>query len=78
MLGSALSGLGYASWIVLPTYAGFALGFILWGTSSALISGTLGEGWKRDLAKLRDLERQVEVVGICRERILRVAEGGLH
>ncbi|WP_246485783.1 MFS transporter [Kribbella qitaiheensis] len=40
MLGSALSGLGYASWILLPTYAGFALGFILWGISSALISGT--------------------------------------
>ncbi len=40
MLGSALSGLGYASWIVLPTYAGFALGFVLWGISSALISGT--------------------------------------
>jgi MFS family permease len=40
MLGSALSGLGYASWILLPTYAGFALGFVLWGISSALISGT--------------------------------------
>jgi len=40
MLGSALSGLGYASWILLPSYAGFALGFVLWGISSALISGT--------------------------------------
>jgi hypothetical protein len=39
-LGSLLSALGYASWILVPSYAGFALGFILWGASSALISGT--------------------------------------
>ena len=40
VLGALLSGLGYAAWITLPSYAGFALGFVLWGTSSALISGT--------------------------------------
>jgi hypothetical protein len=40
ILGSLLSGLGYAAWVTLPSYAGFALGFMLWGTSSALISGT--------------------------------------
>jgi MFS family permease len=31
MLGAFLSALGYTAWIVLPTYAGFALGFVLWG-----------------------------------------------
>lgn len=40
VLGALLSGLGYAAWITLPSFAGFALGFVLWGTSSALISGT--------------------------------------
>ncbi|MFF0339333.1 MFS transporter [Kribbella sp. NPDC004875] len=40
ILGALLSGLGYAAWITLPSFAGFALGFVLWGTSSALISGT--------------------------------------
>jgi MFS family permease len=30
----------FASWLVWPTFAGFALGFVLWGLSSALMSGT--------------------------------------
>ncbi|HZX01544.1 MFS transporter [Kribbella sp.] len=40
ILGALLSGLGYAVWIALPSFAGFAFGFVLWGVSSALISGT--------------------------------------
>jgi hypothetical protein len=40
VLGALISALGYAAWITLPSFAGFALGFVLWGTSSALISGT--------------------------------------
>ncbi|GAA1715216.1 MFS transporter [Kribbella yunnanensis] len=40
ILGALIGAAGYAAWIVLPTYAGFALGFVLWGISSALISGT--------------------------------------
>ncbi|GAA3571096.1 MFS transporter [Kribbella ginsengisoli] len=40
VLGSLIRGLGFAGWIVVPSYAGFALGFVLWGISSALISGT--------------------------------------
>jgi len=40
VFGSLVGGLGYASWILVPSYAGFALGFVLWGASSALISGT--------------------------------------
>ncbi|WP_371407924.1 MFS transporter [Kribbella sp. NBC_00662] len=40
ILGALISALGYAAWITLPSFAGFALGFVLWGISSALISGT--------------------------------------
>ncbi|WP_269087208.1 MFS transporter [Kribbella sp. ALI-6-A] len=40
MLGPALTGLGYAAWIAWPSYGAFALGFVLWGAGSALISGT--------------------------------------
>jgi MFS family permease len=40
ILGALISAAGYAAWITLPTFAGFALGFVLWGISSALISGT--------------------------------------
>ncbi|MBB6565403.1 MFS family permease [Kribbella sandramycini] len=40
ILGSLLSAVGYATWIVLPGYAGFAAGFVLWGAASALTSGS--------------------------------------
>ncbi|MPZ65909.1 MAG: MFS transporter [Pseudonocardiaceae bacterium] len=32
---------GFALWVTLPGYPGFAVGFALWGTASALSSGTL-------------------------------------
>ena len=39
-----LSGVVYAgafsSWMLLPTFAGYALGFVLWGLSGAMMSGT--------------------------------------
>jgi MFS family permease len=63
MLGSALSGLGYASWIVLPTYAGFALGFILWGISSALISGTFEALVYDELAARRRTDGYAGLIG---------------
>ncbi len=40
-LGPALHAVAFASWILVPNYLGFALGFVLWGAGSALISGTL-------------------------------------
>ena len=40
VLGALLSGLGYAAWITVPSFAGFALGFVLWALSGALTSGT--------------------------------------
>jgi MFS family permease len=30
----------FSSWMLLPNYFGFALGFVLWGASSAMASGT--------------------------------------
>lgn len=40
-LGPVLHALGFASWILSPNYLGFALGFVLWGAGSALVSGTI-------------------------------------
>jgi MFS family permease len=31
---------GFTCWIVWPSYAGFAVGFVLWGLSGAMMSGT--------------------------------------
>ncbi len=39
-LSAAVNGVGYALWVAVPGYAGFLAGFVLWGLSSALASGT--------------------------------------
>ena len=38
--GSAVYTAGFACWALWPSYAGFALGFVLWSASSAVVSGT--------------------------------------
>jgi len=40
VLSAPIYAAGFATWIVWPTYAGFAVGFVLWGLSGALMSGT--------------------------------------
>jgi len=40
-IGAFLTAAGFASWTLWPTYAGFAVGFVLWGLGGALCSGTL-------------------------------------
>ena len=40
ILSSLFHAVGFALWMVVPSYAGFAAGFVCWGTSSALMSGT--------------------------------------
>ncbi|WP_202875949.1 MFS transporter [Kribbella speibonae] len=66
ILGALLSGLGYAAWITLPSYAGFALGFVLWGTSSALISGTYEAFVYDELAARDRADRFPTVLGRAR------------
>lgn len=39
--GSVLQAAGYVCWIVLPGFAGFAVGFVLWGIGTSLFSGTV-------------------------------------
>ncbi len=41
LLGSSLvHAAGFACWMLFPGYAGFAAGFVLWGLSGAMMSGT--------------------------------------
>jgi MFS family permease len=40
VLSAVIYAAGFSSWMLLQTYAGFALGFMLWGLSSAIMSGT--------------------------------------
>ncbi|MCF6469265.1 MFS transporter [Nonomuraea sp. MG754425] len=39
-LGPLLTGLGFAAWVLFPSYWVFAAGFVLWGAGEALVSGS--------------------------------------
>ena len=39
--GSLIRASGYLTWWLLPSFGGFALGFVLWSLGSAIHSGTL-------------------------------------
>jgi MFS family permease len=40
LVAAAVSqGAGYAAWMLMPSFAGFALGFVLWGVGGSLVSG---------------------------------------
>jgi len=38
---NVIKGLAFVPWLALPTFFGFALGFVLWGIGSSIGSGTL-------------------------------------
>ncbi|MGA9748109.1 MAG: MFS transporter, partial [Nocardioides sp.] len=40
VLSAFVHAAGFASWVLWPTYAGFALGFVLWGVAGSIMSGT--------------------------------------
>ncbi len=40
VIAGFLRVVGFGAWIVVPSFAGFAVGFVLWGLSSALQDGT--------------------------------------
>ncbi len=42
-----LQAAGFATWLLWPSYAGFAVGFVVWGVSGSLMSGTF-EAWLYD------------------------------
>ncbi|NEA36460.1 MFS transporter [Streptomyces sp. SID13031] len=63
VLGALVRGLGFAGWIVVPSYAGFALGFVLWGVSSALISGTFEALVYDELAARGAADRYAGLIG---------------
>jgi len=63
----ALSGLlravGFATWVLWPTYTGFAIGFVLWGITSATTSGTEQALVYDELAAVGATDRYVAVIG---------------
>ncbi|MFI7004003.1 MFS transporter [Nocardia sp. NPDC050175] len=66
----ALSGVlltaGFALWTLLPTYLGFAVGFVLWGAAGALVSGTFEALLYDDLAARGEQSAYARILGYTR------------
>ena len=56
-----VKAMGYALWLVMPTYAGFIIGFALWGFATTLVSGTF-ESFVYDELKYFNLEKTYEKI----------------
>lgn len=63
VLSAAIYGAGFASWMVWQTFAGFALGFVCWGVSSALMSGTFESMVYDELVERGSRERYAGLIG---------------
>ncbi|QLY34049.1 MFS transporter [Nocardia huaxiensis] len=66
VLSGVLLFAGFTAWTVFPSYAGFALGFVLWGTSGALRSGTFEALIYDELAAHRATGSYVRIMGRAR------------
>lgn len=64
--GPLLSGAGYALWTFAPSYPAFAVGFVLWGTQSALRSGAYEALVYDNLTTLQASDRYATIIGRTR------------
>ncbi len=62
-LAPLLSGVGFATWVLAPSYPTFALGFVLWGAQGALQSGALEALVYEELDHAGAASRYAEVMG---------------
>lgn len=66
VLSGALLTAGFALWTAAPSFAGFAAGFVLWGTSGALASGTFEALLYDDLAARGESSAYPRILGYTR------------
>jgi MFS family permease len=62
-VGCALRAVGFALWVVVPGYPGFAAGFVLWAVKGALTSGTLESLVYDELAAVGRTDRYTGLTG---------------
>ncbi len=63
VLSSLLFACCFAAWTFVPSYPSFAVGFVLWGVSSALMSGTFEALLYDELAGLGATHRYATLIG---------------
>ncbi|MFD0362141.1 MFS transporter [Nocardia sp. GCM10030253] len=66
VLSGVLLTAGFAAWTFLPTYFGFAAGFVLWGASGALQSGTFEALLYDELAAQGERAAYPRILGYAR------------
>ncbi|PXX63039.1 MFS transporter [Nocardia tenerifensis] len=66
VLSGVLLTVGFALWTLVPTYLGFALGFVLWGTAGALVSGTFEALLYDELAARGQRSAYARILGYTR------------
>ena len=62
-LGPLLAAVGFASWVLFPSYAVFAAGFVLWGAREALNSGAMEALVYEELDRAGQSGRYAAVMG---------------
>jgi MFS family permease len=63
VVSAAIYGVGFTSWMVWQSLAGFAVGFMCWGLSSALMSGTFESLVYDELVERGAQERYAGLIG---------------
>ena len=63
VLSSALYAVGFSLWLLLPSFTGFVAGFVLWGISGALMSGTFEALVYDELSALDATEHFAAIIG---------------
>src|SRR5688572_32151149 len=63
VLAGVLQAAGYAMWIALPGFPGFAAGFALWGLGGAMASGAFEALLYDGLAAAGEADRYAGVLG---------------
>ncbi|MEN3583770.1 MFS transporter [Streptomyces sp. ZYX-F-203] len=66
VLGPLSTAAGFASWVLVPSYGAFALGFVLWGVGGALCSGALQALVHDELDHAGAADRYARVMGRAR------------
>ena len=61
--GAVVYAAAFATWVLVPSFAGFAAGFVLWGLSGALTSGTFQALAYDELAARGARHRYAHVIG---------------
>ncbi|WP_030946801.1 MFS transporter [Streptomyces sp. NRRL S-646] len=65
-LGPLLTAVGFALWVLTPSYWAFAVGFVLWGARGALGSGALEALVYEELERLGEADQYARIMGRAR------------